>query len=163
MTQTERYGSRSLAYSAWHRTKSIQRFVESNAVARQLAQIDLDHTLWIEYQDKTREVLALIEEAQDVEQSYKCGDVTKNLASRVNCDGIPALIVLWTPAETRNPADASQFDIKSFRVKRIWPEPETDWEVLTPKEYAQKLLAMRQWQIKKMEVARNEKRHSLPT
>ena len=156
MTDTERYGVRSLVYSAWHRTNSIKRFVDSQQVARQLSQIDLDHTLWIEYEDKTYEALALIEEAQDIGQTYKCSNVTKNLASRVGNEGIPALLVLWTPAETYNPADARQPDIASFRVRRLWPEPETKWCVLTPRQYAQMLLRMRQEQIRKLEAITNE-------
>ena len=147
MAQEEHYGNRSLAYSAWHRRRSTGRFVgEQNA--RKLAMIDMDHCMWIEYDDGTKEPLALIEEAQDVGQSVKAGTVTRNLARRA---GLPALVVLWKPSEDKNPADSDQQDIAQFRVKRLWPIPESEWRTLTPKEWAAALLRMRTWHIDKLD------------
>ena len=44
--------------------------------------IDLDASLYIEYDDGTKEPLALIETAQDIGQTYKNTTVTKKLAER---------------------------------------------------------------------------------
>jgi hypothetical protein len=137
----EKYGKRDLTYSAWHRTASTGRFVGADS-ARLLAMIDVDHVLWIEYEDKTKEPLALIEEAKDVGQAHKSGKVTRNLARRA---GLPAMVVLWKESDKQNPASPEHKDISSFRVKRLWPTPEGKWREITPKEWATALLRMRTW------------------
>jgi len=49
--QKEIYGTRDLSYSKWHRAASTKRFVgEDNA--RQLAMIDADVCIYVEYADK---------------------------------------------------------------------------------------------------------------
>lgn len=143
MAQDEKHGTRSLAYSAWHRMGSTKRFVAEED-ARLLSQIDIDHVLWMEYDDKTKEPILLIEEAQDTGQDNKPSTVTRNMARRMH---VYALVVLWKPASVPNPANEEWPDIESFRVKRIWPPSnKPGWHTVTPKKYAEKLLKLRKCQ-----------------
>ena len=50
--QEEKYGTRDRAYSAWHRRKSTRRFIGIEH-AQLLAMIDLDASLYVEYDDGT--------------------------------------------------------------------------------------------------------------
>lgn len=79
--QTERYGTRDQAYSAWHRAQSTRRYVGIEEAAR-LSMIDLDGALYVEYDDRDREPLALIETARDVGQKTKACTVTARPALR---------------------------------------------------------------------------------
>lgn len=145
--QEERYGSRDRAYSAWHRRHSIRRYVGIEQ-AQLLAMIDLDAALYVEYDDQTKEPLALIEAAVDVGQAHKTATVSANLARRA---GVPCYCVLYTHALQVNPADASWNDIAMFRVKRVWPEPEEQWRDLTPAEWANALLQVRSWRARQLD------------
>ena len=148
MTQEEKYGDRDLTYSAWHRRRSTGRFVGIES-AQLLAMIDLDVMLFVEYDDDTKEPVALIEVAQDVGQKNKPSTVTRKLAKRAD---IPAYVTLYQTSEERpNPADPNLPDIEGFRVKRIWPQTEYKWRCLTPQEYAKSLLRMREWQGKRID------------
>lgn len=138
MAQEERFGSRNLVYSAWHRRGSTGRFVGLE-MAQLLSMIDVDHVLWLEVDDETKEPVAIIEEAEDRGQFKPCSIVI-NFAKRAN---IPAVCVLWTPADQPNPADMNEPDIASFRIQRLWPKTERGWRNLAPAEYAQVLLKMR--------------------
>lgn len=139
--QDERYGWRDSAYSIWHRRGSIRRFVGIEA-AQALSMIDIDATLYVEYDDLSREPLALIETARDVGQARKPATVTANLARLA---GLPAYCVLYRPADRRNPGFdcGSASDIDAFRVKRIWPRPESGWRKVTPAEWAKALIEIR--------------------
>ena len=64
MSQEERHGTRDRSYSAWHRRQSTRRYIGIEK-ATLLAMIDLDASLYVEYDDGTKEPLALIETAQD--------------------------------------------------------------------------------------------------
>ncbi len=139
MTQEEIYGTRDLSYSFWHRSESTARFLGMKQ-ALELAQIDMDLVLYIEYDDKTKEPIALIEAAKDVNQKFKPYTVTRNLAVKSN---LPAFVVLYTVSKERNPIDTKYFDISNFRIKQIYPNEETDWEKYTPQEWAEKLLSLR--------------------
>lgn len=147
MTQEERYGQRDLTYSQWHRARSTGRYIGIER-AQTLAMIDMDHTMWVEYDDETKEPLALIEEALDIGQSYKCATVTENLARKSD---LPALLVLWLPSAQPNPAAPECPDIERFRVKRLWPKPESDWRELSPLEYAKVLVRLRVWQTGRLD------------
>lgn len=138
MAHEEKYGTRDRTYSAWHRRQSTRRFVGIEN-AQRLHMIDLDASLYVEYDDSTKEPLALIETARDVQQAIKPATVTRNLARRAD---IPAFTLLYTPSGCLNPADKSWPDIASFRVKRIWPNP-TDWKTVTPDGWAKCLLHIR--------------------
>ena len=146
--QEERYGTRDRAYSAWHRRKSTRRFVGIEH-AQLLAMIDLDASLYVEYDDGTKEPIALIETARDVGQKYKCATVTKNLAKRAE---LPCFVVLYSLSADKNPADSEWHDIESFRVKRLWPNPENEWRIMMPQEWADNLLKMREWSTRMLDL-----------
>jgi len=137
--QEEKFGTRCLAYNAWHRRLSTRRYIGLEK-AQLLAQIDLDAVIFAAYDDDSREPLALIETARDVGQTYKAAGVLTRLAQR---SGLPALVVLYRCASYPNPADPRWPDIDRFRVRRTWPHPESDWRTLSPLEWAQELLRLR--------------------
>jgi len=145
--QEEVYGTRDRTYSAWHRRKSTGRFIGIEK-AQLLAMIDLDASIYVEYDNGIKDPLALIETAQDVGQIYKAATVTKKLAQRAS---LPCFVVLYTKSENQNPADNNWNDIDSFRVKRLWPKPEYQWRTVTPQEWSETLLKMRKWQAKKVD------------
>lgn len=141
MAQEELFGSRNRAYSAWHRRQSTRRFVGIER-AQTLAMIDLDASLYVEYDDGTKEPLALIETAVDRGQSIKPATVTRKLAERAN---LPAYVLLYKEAKTRNPADSFYNDIEAFRYRRICPKPHHSWHCCSPDEWARHLVALREW------------------
>ncbi|MBF0400254.1 MAG: hypothetical protein HQL90_05755 [Magnetococcales bacterium] len=141
MSQEERFGTRDRTYSAWHRRHSTRRYVGLEA-AQSLAMIDVDVSLYVEYDDGTKEPLALIETAIDRGQEFKTATVTKRLAMR-SVPLLPAYVALYTQATWPNPADPAWPDIYSFRVRRIWPEPVTPWEIISPQEWAIRLYHLR--------------------
>jgi hypothetical protein len=153
MTQEEKYGTRDRSYSAWHRRNSTKRFVGMED-AQLLAMIDLDASLYVEYDDGTKEPLALIETARDVGQAHKTATVTLNLARRAD---LPCFCVLYTLSDSACPGDNRWNDISQFRVKRLHPltvaevEKKTypEWEVLSPDEWAKRLLKMRRWKVER--------------
>jgi len=148
MSQEEVYNTRDRSYSAWHRRKSSGRFIGIEK-AQLLAMIDLDASLYIEYDDGTKEPIALIETAQDVGQKYKPVTVTRNLAKRAD---LPCFVLLYTLSQKRNPADTRWMDIEKFRSKLMWPIQENTWTINTPKEWAEILIRMREWQCKKLDI-----------
>lgn len=139
MPQEERYDTRDRTYSAWHRRLSTRRFVGIEN-AQLLSMIDLDASLYVEYDDGTKEPLALIETAQDVGQSIKPATVTQKLAKRAN---LPAYVLLYKKSATPNPSNPEYADIASFRYKRLWPDPCGTWVTVTPDEWAENLLKLR--------------------
>lgn len=141
MAQEEVYNDRRRDYSAWHRRNSTRRFVGIEN-AQLLAMIDLDASLYVEYDDGTKEPLALIETARDVGQSYKTATVTLKLAVLAD---LPCFVVLYKLSANPNPFDPQWQDIEQFRVKRLHPEMERQWRVISPKEWAETLLRMREW------------------
>jgi len=139
MAQDERYGTRDLTYSAWHRHLSTQRFIGIEK-AQLLAMIDIDVAVFVEYDEETKQPLALVETARDVGQSYKCATITRNLAIKA---GIEAFVLLYKPSVKANPADANWPDIDSFRIKRIAPTYSEDWIIKTPQQWAECLITVR--------------------
>lgn len=139
--QEERYVDRRRDYSAWHRSKSICRYVNEEQ-AKALSMIDLDMPVYVEYTNEGKQPLALIELAQDVDQPFKTSTVTLNLAKRA---GIPCYVVLYELSDKPNPADPKWKDIKAFRIKRLYPEPENEWRKLTPQEWSEGLLKIREF------------------
>lgn len=146
--QEERYGTRDRTYSAWHRRLSTRRFVGIER-AQSLAMIDLDAALYVEYDNSSKEPIALIETAIDVGQSYKSATVTKRLAM---LSGLPCYCLLYSCAKTPNPADPTWPDISSFRVKRLWPKPEHFWRTVEPCEWAGALLKIRAWATNRIDI-----------
>ncbi|MFH1635802.1 MAG: hypothetical protein ABIG63_17560 [Chloroflexota bacterium] len=151
MSQEERYNTRDRSYSAWHRRGSTRRYVGIEA-AQTLAMIDLDASLYVEYDDGTKDPLALVETAIDRGQPFKPATVTKKLAQRC-FPTVPAYVLLYKLSNTPNPTDRQWMDIKAFRVRRLWPEPETNWEILTPQQWANRLVVLRQWSAKRIDRA----------
>ena len=149
MAQEEVYGTRERTYSAWHRRMSTGRFVGIEA-AQTLAMIDLDAALYVECEDKVWEPLALIETARDVGQRYKTASVTQNLSKRTN-PTVPAYCLLYTPSNEPNPASPEHPDILKFRVKRLWPNPETNWREISPEQWCRGLCELREWSAKRLD------------
>jgi hypothetical protein len=150
--QEERYSTRDLTYSAWHRRLSTRRFVGIEK-AQSLAMIDLDCALYIEYDDGSKKPVALIETAIDVGQKYKAATVVMNLAKM---SGLPCYCVLYTCANDPNPANPLMPDISQFRVKRLWPRPEKLWRQIEPAEWANALVQIRTWSAKRIDKAAND-------
>jgi hypothetical protein len=150
MPQEEIHNSRDRTYSAWHRRQSTRRFIGIES-AQVLAMIDLDASLYVEYDDGTKEPLALIETAMDVGQAYKCCTVTRNLARRCN-PIVPAYVLLYRKSDNPNPADPRYADIASFRFKCVWPQ-ETEWKIVTPVQWAKNLVDLRKWCARKVDQA----------
>lgn len=156
--QEERFGTRDRTYGAWHRRLSTRRFVGIER-AQLLGMIDLDAALYCEFDMATCEPLALIETAADVGQAKKVATVTKRLAQRAQ---VPAYIALYHPTDGANPADPTQRDIDRFRIRRLWPRPETQWRTLTPAEWAVALLRIRGWAAARLDQeAANEGQYSI--
>lgn len=155
MSQEEVHGTRDRSYSVWHRRFSTRRFVGIER-AQTLAMIDLDASLYVEYDDGSKEPLALVETALDRGQAWKTATVTRNLAKGHN-PILPAYVLLYKLSEDNNPADPTFKDISSFRVRRIWPEPETTWETITPAEWARRLVVLREWSARRVDLMITER------
>jgi len=145
--QAERYPTRDRSYGIWHRVKSIRRFLTTQQ-AGALTMADLDSVLFAEYNYPDKLPLCLIEVAQDIGQDKPAG-VIRNLAKLAD---IPAFVALYTHAEYPNPSNTNWPDIDHFRIKRIWPHPEDGWRTLTPDEWANALLKIRGWQLRRFQV-----------
>lgn len=158
--QIEKFGSRDLSYSAWHRAASIRRYVGWEQ-AQLLSMCDADCILFLEYAPYNKEPLCLIETAIDVGQQHKPATAIAKLAKRA---GIPAYVVLYDRDGKRNPADARMRDLRGFRVKRLWPKPERAWRTVTPPEWAGALLRIRAWAASRLdqEAANDEQYDFIP-
>lgn len=152
MSDTEKYGFRDNAYSAWHRPLSVSRFIDADAAeAMRLIDMDAllgedmglhesDGTTWVEFRRTSSWPLALIETAVDVGQSNKVAYVTQNMA---RISDLPGAVTLYKLSESLNPTDRRARDIDAFRVRRLWPHPELTFRNLSPQEYAEWLLRIR--------------------
>lgn len=156
--QDERFGVRDLAYSAWHRTASIKRFIGWEQ-AQLLSMCDADSVLWLEYAHHGKEPLALIEAAIDVGQVAKPATAITRLAKRAR---LPAYLVLYSRAQSTNPADQRWRDIRGFRVRRLWPRAELGWRDLKPAEFAQALIRIRAWSAKRLDLEAANEPHYEP-
>lgn len=140
MPQKEQFGFRDECYSAWHRTESLSRFMPYEA-AKKCGVIDLDVVVWAEYNDATKEVIALIETAEDRGQGWKPASVITSLCRKA---GIAGYTVLYKKSAARNPRDnKGRHDIEQFRVRRVHPAPERDFKLMAPDEYAEMLNELR--------------------
>lgn len=146
--QEEKYGARDLCYSAWHRASSIRRFVGWEQ-AQLVSMVDADCVLFLEYEPRNKEPLALVETAIDVGQEHKPATAIMRLAKRAR---IPAYLVLYERAEKANPADPRWRDVQRFRVKRLWPRTESRWRTIEPDEWAKALLQIRAWSARRLDV-----------
>jgi hypothetical protein len=92
--------------------------------------------------------LCLVEVAKDVGQE-KEAPVMARLAQMAD---IPAYIALYRVAVYQNPFDPAWPDIDSFRIKRLWPQPENGWRELSPQQWARALVRISTWQLQRIEV-----------
>lgn len=127
MTLYERFGTRDLTYSAWHRPNKISRYVDM-ATASKLTYIDLDG---IEVCQTCYQPLCLIELAQDIGQAFKQTKIMVELAKRAD---VRAMLVFY-----RNDGSG---DIARFRLRQVWP-PDNQEYIWTPKQYADWLVHLR--------------------
>ena len=97
MSRHERYGTRDLTFSQWHRTLS------DNATC-----IDLD---LLEYCRRCRQPLAMLELARDVGQAFKPTTVLEQLAKKAM---VPAFLIIYK---------LEAGSIGQCRMRRIYPEP----------------------------------------
>ena len=96
MSRYERWGTRDMTFSAWHRT-----------LPDWCTAIDLD---FLEYCQRCREPLALIELAQDVGQGFKATAVMEALSRR---SGVPSFLILYKK---------DKGSLGECRMARIWPD-----------------------------------------
>jgi hypothetical protein len=131
MSSAERTGKRSLLYSAWHRSRSIARFIGSRR-AWALTYIDID---CCEYCPWCRQPLALIETARG-ETAPKEARVSTVLGQMA---GVPVYSVAYIAGAG---AVCDGEDIEWFRWRQLWPSrlPEQHG---TPAEYAAWLYELR--------------------
>lgn len=142
MSRDERFGTRSLIYSKWHRLY----------LGDAEPMIDLDG---VEYcaEKRCNKALILVETAMDIGQRNKPTTVMRELAKQAG--GVLAICVLYRIRDGIDPAagcpckDSRNFDpdcdhgITRFRVRRVWPSPTQLWTVMTPEEFRDKLRAVR--------------------
>jgi hypothetical protein len=140
----EQHLIRDRAYGVWHRSRSISRFL-GRRQAQSLTMADLDSVLFVEYGFSNKLPLALVEVAQDIGQEKPTG-VLREMA---NMSNLPAFVALYTPAPRANPTSPAWHDIDEFRIKRVWPKPEREWRTLSPKEWANALVQIRDWQLRR--------------
>ena len=142
--QEEQFLIRDRAYGVWHRPRSLSRYL-GRRQAQSMTMADLDSVLFVEYGYDNKLPLALVEVARDIGQEKPSG-VIRELARMAN---LPAFVSLYTPSSLANPASPAWHDIDSFRVKRVWPRPEAQWRSLTPSEWADALVKIRDWQLRR--------------
>ena len=119
-------------FNEWHRKHSIKRWLTEQDASRLYA-MDLD---LIEYDWNTGKVVLLHEVAEDRGQRNKQTRVMTELAKDAD---LYALCTLYTVSIHPNPANPQVPDISRFRVRRVWPDPQENFTVLSPSEYAKHL------------------------
>lgn len=88
--------------------------------------IDIDA---LEYCRRCRAPLAFMETAQDVGQAIKPVTVLRALA---NITKVETYVVLFSVDEAARARKDWVHACTSFRVRRVYPEPETGWAVMDP-------------------------------
>lgn len=116
MANFERYGTRDLIFSSWHRL-----------LDHRFNYIDLD---CVEYCNRCNQPLALIELGQDVGQQDKATTITVNLAKMAS---LPAYLVLYKIVTNK---------ITDFRVQQRYPY-QTTWQHWTAEQYINFLYELR--------------------
>lgn len=99
MSRYERFGTRDLTFSSWHRS-----------LPNSCTAIDID---FLEYCQRCRAPLALIELARDVGQDFKATTVMERLAE---CANVRAYLVLYELDE------GEKYGMGRCRVSRVWPD-----------------------------------------
>lgn len=152
MSQNERTGIRSLTYSAWHRSKSIKRFLNGNeVVASRLTMIDIDGAFVEAKHPYDRPPVALIETAEvsrrltPNDRYRKNAEVLYQVGKAAN---IPVFVVLYLPSSTPNPVDDRWPDIEEFYIQEWYPIRDNKWSVCSPEKYARFLVGLRQGHLR---------------
>ena len=114
MARWEKYGTRDLTFSEWHRRLEPG---DSNF----LTCIDIDV---VEYCALCNDPLAFLELAWDVGQPHKAATVLRRVAALANR---PAYVMLYRVGQRGG--------IVGFRLRQIYPTW-SDWQILTPSEVA---------------------------
>ena len=143
MSRHERFGTRSLVYSKWHRF-----FCGDDE-----GMIDLDA---VEYCNRPGcfKPLVLIETARDTGQSHKTTTVLRQLASTSGLLAICALYRISSGTDFEHGCKCREGDvipdcdhgIDRFRIRRIWPQwtgGRQPWAVMTPTEFHDRLVTVR--------------------
>ena len=97
MSREERWGTRDLTYSAWHRT-----------LPDDITYIDLDG---VEYCQRCHKILALVETARDVGQEFKATTVLRRVAEG-HKDKPLGILILYSSDDDR---------LSAARIKRVAP------------------------------------------
>lgn len=123
MSRDERFGTRDLTFSRWHRY----------ALPDRVTAIDLD---MIEYCQRCRMPLCLIETARDIGQDAKSTLVMSRLAQTAN---VVAVCILYTPSgecscRRDRKVPGCRHGIEKARFRRVYPVEEQfeewhDWEL----------------------------------
>lgn len=133
MSRDERWGTRSLTWSRWHRY----------TFGADASMIDLDAIGYCE-QDGCRAPLYVIEATQDVGQT-KTTTIARDTAMRLNAAG---WLVMYTatPEECRCLSTVllagCRHGVSSMRVRRFWPSP-TPLRTVSPGAFAAVLQTIR--------------------
>lgn len=166
MTMYERTGQRDLSYSAWHRPKSIERFLDGlnmdkhrvrledgpwceypdpgkPNLAEQMGMIDIDHIVYDGRHFHDRKPIALIETARTVGEQTpnKKATITAMLGQAAK---IPVFVVLYQVSYLPNPCQPDCQDIDHFFVRPYWPLRLNRYWQMTPRQYAWFLVGLRQ-------------------
>ncbi len=134
MSNWERFGTRDMSLSKWHR-QMLRQQAATAAEGEECGMIDID---WLEFCARCRTNLFLVEAARDIAKLRKVAHQTARLAVAAN---IPAYIVLYTPTDEDCPAthrcrrDGCSHGISEFRVRQIAPD-EGDWRAESPIAFA---------------------------
>lgn len=126
MSEREQSGRRSLAYSRWHRTESIARYIGMRD-AFDLAMLDFDS---VEYCRHCMDVVALVELAEGLWQTGKVATVTQHAAQRLH---VPCYIVLY--------AASGDAEVVAIRARQVAPRV-GQWVDMTPQAWAEHLVKL---------------------
>lgn len=133
MSAFERFDSRDLTFSGWHR--QALRDIGGEIAGTACGMIDID---CLEYCARCGTNLFLVETAKDVGQSKKS---TVQMAKLASASNIPAYCALYavtgeecTRGQRCRKAGCSH-GISAFRMRQVTPL-ETDWRTLTALEFA---------------------------
>jgi hypothetical protein len=100
--------------------------------------------LFVGYDEISEKQYAIINHALDAGQMERPALEQKTLV-KARLQLIPEYAVLYRKGRFSNPICPEYNDMDRFRVKRIWPEPETEWITLTPNQWVDHLVSLRTW------------------
>lgn len=125
-------------FNNWHRY----------ALSDDATMIDIDG---LEYCRRCRWPLAFIESAHDIGQSVKPVTVLRTLAK---VTGIDTYVILFSVDEAARDREDWANACTSFRVRRVYPPPETEWLTMNPARMDAFLMGLRRKHQCRQPVAR---------